>query len=114
MPVAKNARECFNRITETGVLHVVGLRDTLEPDPDNTGVGSFRSLAAFFLHSSVSSPVSFIWKQGEFMSEIAAVASVRLQNRFLALQESTLQKGNAGAGLASAVSFGRLAGAILA
>ena len=42
-------RECFNRIIETGVLHEVGLRNTLEPDPDNTGVGSFRSRTAFFL-----------------------------------------------------------------
>jgi hypothetical protein len=25
----------------------MGLRDTLEPDPDNTGVGSFRSLHRF-------------------------------------------------------------------
>jgi hypothetical protein len=36
---------------ETGVLHDVGLRDTLEPDPDNTGVGSFQSLLAPFLES---------------------------------------------------------------
>ena len=43
--------KCFNRIIETGVLHEVGLRNTLEPDPDNTGVGSFRSRAAFFLDS---------------------------------------------------------------
>jgi len=43
------ARECFNQIIETGVLHEVGLRNTLEPDPDNTGVGSFRSRSAFFL-----------------------------------------------------------------
>jgi len=42
-------QECFNRIIETGVLHEVGLRDTLEPDPDNAGVGSFRSRTAFFL-----------------------------------------------------------------
>ena len=28
---------------ETGVLRArAGLRDTLEPDPDNTGVGSFQ------------------------------------------------------------------------
>jgi hypothetical protein len=34
--------QCFNRVIETGVLRAVaGLRDTLEPDPDNTGVGSF-------------------------------------------------------------------------
>jgi hypothetical protein len=43
--------ECFNLIIETGVLHEVGLRNTLEPDPDNTGVGSFRGQAAFFLES---------------------------------------------------------------
>ena len=30
----------------------MGLRDTLEPDPDNTGVGSFPILAAFFFDSS--------------------------------------------------------------
>ena len=36
---------------ETGVLHEVGLRNTLEPDPDNTGVGSFRSRTALFLES---------------------------------------------------------------
>jgi hypothetical protein len=34
------------------VLHDVGLRDTLEPDPDNTGVGSFPILAAFFFESA--------------------------------------------------------------
>jgi hypothetical protein len=47
--LAKPGKECFNQIIETGVLHEVGLRDTLEPDPDNTGVGSFLSPAAFFL-----------------------------------------------------------------
>jgi hypothetical protein len=47
--VANPARECFNQVIETGVLHEVGLRNTLEPDPDNTGVGSFRGLRAFFL-----------------------------------------------------------------
>src|SRR5208337_5224380 len=46
-----HGRKCFNRIIETGVLHGVGLRNTLEPDPDNTGVGSFRSRTAFFLES---------------------------------------------------------------
>ena len=30
---------------------MVGLRDTLEPDPDNTGVGSFPIQAAVFLES---------------------------------------------------------------
>jgi hypothetical protein len=34
---------------ETGVLHEVGLRNTLEPDPDNTGVGSFRDRKSSFL-----------------------------------------------------------------
>ena len=48
---AKCGWRCFNQVIETGVLHEVGLRDTLEPDPDNTGVGSFRSQAAFFLDS---------------------------------------------------------------
>ena len=47
----KAGRECFNQVIETGVLHNVGLRNTLEPDPDNTGVGSFRSQAAYFLES---------------------------------------------------------------
>ncbi len=46
---AKPGQECFNQVIETGVLHGVGLRDTLEPDPGNTGVGSFRSQTAFFL-----------------------------------------------------------------
>jgi hypothetical protein len=46
---AKYSWKCFNQVIETGVLHEVGLRDTLEPDPDNTGVGSFRSQTAFFL-----------------------------------------------------------------
>jgi hypothetical protein len=40
---ANPAGKCFNRNIETGVLHEVGLRNTLEPDPDNTGVGSFRN-----------------------------------------------------------------------
>jgi hypothetical protein len=43
------AGECFNKLIETGVLHDVGLRNTLEPDPDNTGVGSFPSEAEFFI-----------------------------------------------------------------
>jgi hypothetical protein len=50
--LAKPCRECFNQSIETGVLHEVGLRDTLEPDPDNTGVGSFPILAALFLVSA--------------------------------------------------------------
>ena len=44
--LANPSRECFNQNIETGVLHEVGLRNTLEPDPDNTGVGSFRSRTA--------------------------------------------------------------------
>jgi len=47
----KLVKECFNRIIETGVLHEVGLRNTLEPDPDNAGVGSFRSQTALFLET---------------------------------------------------------------
>jgi hypothetical protein len=38
-------------LIETGVLHQVGLRNTLEPDPDNTGVGSFGSEAVFLFES---------------------------------------------------------------
>jgi hypothetical protein len=45
---AKLRRACFNWMKETGVLHDVGLRDTLEPDPGNAGVGSFRSRTVFF------------------------------------------------------------------
>jgi hypothetical protein len=56
--LAKPGRECFNQNIETGVLHEVGLRNTLEPDPDNTGVGSFRSRTAIFLDSQLSSLVS--------------------------------------------------------
>jgi hypothetical protein len=56
--VAKTGWECFNQDIETGVLHEVGLRNTLEPDPDNTGVGSFRSRTAYFLESQLSSLVS--------------------------------------------------------
>jgi hypothetical protein len=56
--LAKPGRACFNHFIETGVLHEVGLRDTLEPDPDNTGVGSFRSRTAYFLDSQLSSLVS--------------------------------------------------------
>jgi hypothetical protein len=56
--LAKPGRECFNEVIETGVLHEVGLRDTLEPDPDNTGVGSFRSRTALFLDAQLSSLVS--------------------------------------------------------
>jgi hypothetical protein len=50
-PFAKRGAGCFNQIIETGVLHCLGLRNTLEPDPDNTGVGSFPDLKAFFLES---------------------------------------------------------------
>jgi hypothetical protein len=50
--LANPRRECSNQIIETGVLHDVGLRDTLEPDPDNTGVGSFPILADISLESA--------------------------------------------------------------
>jgi hypothetical protein len=56
--LAKSSLKCLNQNIETGVLHEVGLRDTLEPDPDNTGVGSFRSRTALFLDSQLSSLVS--------------------------------------------------------
>ena len=53
LPACKTCSRVFQLLQqyETGVLHGVGLRDTLEPDPDNTGVGSFRSQAAYFLES---------------------------------------------------------------
>jgi hypothetical protein len=47
--LAKQRWECFNQVIETGVLHEVGLRNTLEPDPDNAGVGSFPIQMALFL-----------------------------------------------------------------
>ena len=48
-PFAFLRPQCFNRIIETGVLRgIAGLRNTLEPDPDNTGVGSFRAERQFF------------------------------------------------------------------
>jgi hypothetical protein len=56
--LANPGRKCFNHFIETGVLHEVGLRNTLEPDPDNTGVGSFRSRTALFFDSQLSSLVS--------------------------------------------------------
>jgi hypothetical protein len=40
------------KVLKQGCSTRVGLRDTLEPDPDNTGVGSFPILAAFFFDSS--------------------------------------------------------------
>jgi hypothetical protein len=50
--LAKQERECFNQTLRQGCsTKTVGLRDTLEPDPGNTGVGSFRSQAFFFLDS---------------------------------------------------------------
>jgi iron complex outermembrane receptor protein len=88
--LAKTSQECFNRIIETGVLHCVGLRDTLEPDPDNTGVGSFPILAAFFLESSVSSLVSFRWIQGEFMLNFAD--SARISSRSFTRNHITQQR----------------------
>jgi len=62
------------------VLHEVGLRNTLEPDPDNTGVGSFQGLAAFFLDSQ-RALVSDSWKQGESMLCFAAAIPSRIPSR---------------------------------
>jgi iron complex outermembrane receptor protein len=60
------------------VLHEVGLRNTLEPDPDNTGVGSFRSRTALFLESQLNTLVSWSWKQGEFMFITAGADSAHI------------------------------------
>ena len=79
------AGKCFNRNIETGVLHGVGLRNTLEPDPDNTGVGSFRSRSGHLPRIAAQSPVSFSWKQGETMSAASASSTIRFI-RFLAAQ----------------------------
>jgi hypothetical protein len=38
-------------LLKQGCSTEVGLRNTLEPDPDNAGVGSFRSRTALFLES---------------------------------------------------------------
>jgi iron complex outermembrane receptor protein len=73
--LANPGRKCFNHFIETGVLHEVGLRNTLEPDPDNTGVGSFRSRTALFLDSQLSSLVSWNLKQGESMFRVAVADS---------------------------------------
>jgi iron complex outermembrane receptor protein len=59
------------------VLHEVGLRDTLEPDPDNTGVGSFPILAAFIFESSREFSCFRCFKQGEFMSRFTAALPIR-------------------------------------
>jgi hypothetical protein len=49
---------CFNEVIETGVLRgIAGLRNTLEPDPDNTGVGSFRSRAAILPSIAAQAPL---------------------------------------------------------
>jgi iron complex outermembrane receptor protein len=68
----------------------VGLRDTLEPDPDNTGVGSFPILVAYFIESSVSSLVSFSWIQGEFMLNFAD--SDRISSRSFVRNHITQQR----------------------
>jgi iron complex outermembrane receptor protein len=59
------------------VLHEVGLRDTLEPDPDNTGVGSFPILAAFIFESSREFSCFRCFKQGEFMSRFTSALPIR-------------------------------------
>ena len=54
----------------------MGLRNTLEPDPDNTGVGSFRSRAAVFLTAQLWAPLFHaVLKQGESMQAAAVIAS---------------------------------------
>jgi iron complex outermembrane receptor protein len=60
------------------VLHEVGLRDTLEPDPDNTGVGSFPILAAFNFEFSREFSCFRCFKQGEFMSRFTAALPFRV------------------------------------
>jgi iron complex outermembrane receptor protein len=59
------------------VLHEVGLRDTLEPDPDNTGVGSFPILASFFFDFSREFSCFRCFKQGEFMPHCPAALLLR-------------------------------------
>jgi hypothetical protein len=44
-----HAEDVSIELLKQGCSTEVGLRNTLEPDPDNTGVGSFRSRSAFFL-----------------------------------------------------------------
>ena len=64
------------RTLKQGCSTRVGLRDTLEPDPDNTGVGSFPILAVFFASSREFS--CFIrFRQGEFMSRFIAALPFR-------------------------------------
>ena len=55
----------------------MGLRDTLEPDPDNTGVGSFPILAAFFFEFSREFSCFMCLKQGDFMFRFSAALLVR-------------------------------------
>jgi iron complex outermembrane receptor protein len=50
----------------------VGLRNTLEPDPDNTGVGSFRGRKVFFLDWLREQPCFSELEQGEYMFTSAA------------------------------------------
>jgi len=61
----------------------VGLRDTLEPDPDNTGVGSFPIQAAFFLESERALLFHEISKPGDSMFSFAAVPADLLPQRFI-------------------------------
>ena len=70
----------------------MGLRDTLEPDPDNTGVGSFPILAAFFSNPRVSSLVSSSSKQGEFMLSSAIARPSRAALPFATLMDQPLPR----------------------
>jgi hypothetical protein len=51
-------------LLKQGCSTEVGLRNTLEPDPDNTGVGSFRSHSALFLRICREFPF-FMLHEGE-------------------------------------------------
>jgi len=72
----------------------VGLRNTLEPDPDNTGVGSFRS-GLLFSNCSVNALVSFRWKQEEFMLSLAAAITARIPSQSFTPEFPILHTGNA-------------------
>jgi iron complex outermembrane receptor protein len=69
------ARSVSMNLLKQGCSTKVGLRNTLEPDPDNTGVGSFRSEAAFLIPSCEFSCFTVL-KQGEHMpgSAVAVTA----------------------------------------
>jgi iron complex outermembrane receptor protein len=71
------------KLLKQGCSTMVGLRDTLEPDPDNTGVGSFRSLTAFFLDVQREFSCFIRWRQGELMSSFTAVLPAGTASRLI-------------------------------